>query len=420
MERVLSHKLYQYLKEHNVLYAAQHGFVKGRSTCSNLLESLNDWTSNLQSKQQTTVIYIDFSKAFDTVSHSKLFARLHSYGIRGTLLLWLERFFTDRKHQTKVGSLLSDAENLISGIVQGSGIGPLMFLIFINELIEVLQQYSIKVKLFADDVKLYGRVLNDIDNVKLQSALDALVEWANSWQLIISIEKCCVMSIGNSNFTSKFNIDGKTLPIVTECRDLGVVMTQSLFPSTHIDTMVVKAHQRANLIHRSFVSRNTSLLVRAYLVYVRPLLEFNSVIWSPWLKQDIDKIERVQRCFTKRLPGFKNLSYSNRLVQLNLPTLELRRLHADLIMCYKLVFGCVECKFSDFFTLNSSTVTRGHMYKLYRPKYHNQNNVRRFFFTERIVNSWNFLPADIVNFTSLSSFKRTILDVDFSRFLHVF
>ena len=195
MERVLSHKLYQYLKEHNVLYAAQHGFVKGRSTGSNLLESLNDWTSNLQSKQQTTVIYIDFSKAFDTVSHSKLFARLHSYGIRGTLLLWLERFFTDRKHQTKVGSLLSDAENLISGIVQGSGIGPLMFLIFINELIEVLQQYSIKVKLFADDVKLYGRVLNDIDNVKLQSALDALVEWANSWQLIISIEKCCVMSI---------------------------------------------------------------------------------------------------------------------------------------------------------------------------------------------------------------------------------
>ena len=141
------------------------------------------------------------------------------------------------------------------------------------------------------------------------------------------------MSIGNSNFTSKFNIDGKTLPIVTECRDLGVVMTQSLFPTTHIDSMVVKAHQRANLIHRSFVSRNTSLLVRAYLVYVRPLLEFNSVIWSPWLKQDIDKIERVQRCFTKRLPGFKHLSYSNRLVQLNLPTLELRRLHADLIMC---------------------------------------------------------------------------------------
>jgi len=92
MERVLSHKLYQYLKEHNVLYAAQHGFVEGRSTCSNLLESFNDWTLNLQSKQQTTVIFIDVRKAFDTVSHDKLFARLHSYGIRGSMLLWLKHF----------------------------------------------------------------------------------------------------------------------------------------------------------------------------------------------------------------------------------------------------------------------------------------------------------------------------------------
>jgi len=131
----------------------------------------------------------------------------------------------------------------------------------------------------------------------------------------------------------------------------------NLFPSTHIDAMVIKAHQRANLIHRSFVSRNPRLLVRAYLVYVRPLLEYNCVIWSPWLQQDIDKIERVQRRFTKRLPGFKYLSYSERLLQLNLTSLELRRLHADLVMCYKLIFSHVEYKLGDFFTLNSSAVT---------------------------------------------------------------
>lgn len=259
-----------------------------------------------------------------------------------------------------------------------------------------------------------------MDNARLQCALNALAEWTNSWQLIISIEKCCVMSIGHSNFTSNFNIDGSVLPLVTSCRDLGVVVTHNLFPSTHIDAMVIKGHQRANLIHRSFVSRNPSLLVRAYLVYVRPLLEYNSVIWSPWFKHDIEKIERVQRRFTKRLPGFKHLSYHDRLVQLNLPSLELRRLHADLVMCYKLIFGHVECNLSDFLTLrpNSSAVTRGHKYKLY--KHLSKNSVRKSFFTERVVNFWNFLPADIVNFTSLSSFKRTIHDVDFSRFLHVF
>ena len=218
-----------------------------------------------------------------------------------------------------------------------------------------------------------------------------------------------------NKFSSSFVIDGITLPIVTSCRDLGVIMTQSLSPSAHINTIVVKAHQRANLIHRTFVSRDVNLLVRAYLVYVRPLVEYNSVVWSPWLKQDIDKIERVQRCFTKRLFGFSNLSYEDRLERLNLPSLELRRLRADLVMCYKLVFGCVECKLSDFFTLNSSAVTRGHMYKLY--KHYNRNSVRRSFFTERIVNVWNFLPVDTVNFTSLSSFRRTLLLVDFSRFM---
>ena len=250
-------------------------------------------------------------------------------------MLWIKRFFTGRKHQTKVGNLLSDVENLISGIVQVSGIGQLMFLVFINELIEILEMSKIKVKLFADDVKLYARIINCIDNCTLQSALDALVEWANSWQLVISIDKCCVMNIGRVNFACQFNVAGKILPIVPSCRDLGVVISQNLSPSAHITAMVVKAHQRANLIHRCFVSRDVGLLVRAFLVYVRPLVEYNSVIWSPWLIKDIDCIEQVQRRFTKRLPGFKDLSYEDRLDRLKLPSLELLYLHADLIMCYK-------------------------------------------------------------------------------------
>jgi len=153
------------------------------------------------------------------------------------------------------------------------------------------------------------------------------------------------------------------------------------------------------------------------LVYGRPLLEYNCVIWLPWLKQDIDKIELVQRRFTKLLPGFKYLSYSERLLQLNLTSLELRCLHAD-FMCYKLIFGHVECKLGDFFTLNSSAVTRGHMYKLYTNL--SKNNVRKFFFSERAVNIWNFITVDIVNFTSILSFTRTIFDVDFYSFYMYF
>jgi hypothetical protein len=123
------------------------------------LESLNDWTQIIESKQCLVVIYIDFSKAFDTVSHKKLFARLHLYGIRGSLLLWLQRFFENRTH--------SDIIKLLSGIIQGSRIGPLMFLIFINELIAILDSYKIKAKLFADDAKLYSAIIKSADIIPI-------------------------------------------------------------------------------------------------------------------------------------------------------------------------------------------------------------------------------------------------------------
>ena len=107
------------------------------------------------------------------------------------------------------------------------------------------------------------------------------------------------------------------------------------------------------------------ILLRAYLVYVRPLVESNSVVWSPCLKQDIDTLERVQRRFTKRLPGFNNSTYAERLSCLNLPTLELRRLHSDLTWCYKVLFGCVDMHSDEFFVLSPNLQTRGHHYKLF-------------------------------------------------------
>ena len=128
---------------------------------------------------------------------------------------------------------------------------------------------------------------------------------------------------------SKLYIDGCLLPIVTECRDLGVTMTSDLSMSNHISVIVAKAHQRTNIILRYFVSRNRKSLVRAFEVYVKPILEYNSV-----LKKDIVSIEKVQRRYTKRLPGLKNLTYQEWLKHLNLSSLELRRLHADLVMCY--------------------------------------------------------------------------------------
>jgi len=200
------------------------------------------------------------------------------------------------------------------------------------------------------------------------------------------------------------------------CRDLDIIVTNELSPSEHVNNITVKAHQRANAILRCFASRDNKLLVRAFTTYVRPLLEYNSVVWSPYLKQDIERLENVQRRFTKRLVGLKHVEYAERLQRLNLHSLELRRLRSDLIWCYKIVFGLVRLNFGDFLKFCPVSTTRGHPYKLYTS---HCTSIRSRFFAHRVIKAWNSLPQS-TNFSSLAAFKRSILQTDHSKHLTMF
>ena len=197
------------------------------------------------------------------------------------------------------------------------------------------------------------------DAVKLQDALDLLItDWAKEWQLSLSVNKCNILSIRKCPDNALYYINGIELPCLSQYRDLGVVITSELSPSLHTQHITATAHQRANSILRCFVSGDVKQLVRVFIVYVRSLLEYNSVIWSPRLIQDIMKTEKVERHFTKRLRGLKHLSYSDHLNKLGIPSLDLRRLHFDLVYCYKIVFGLVKLNFSDYFDF-SVAPTRG-------------------------------------------------------------
>jgi len=217
LEPIVSSKIHDHLVNNNIrpISNSQHGFVRGRSTCTNLLESLNNWTSNTQDGCQTTVIYIDFSKAFDVVQHDKLFVKLRAYGIGRVLLQWIINLFTCRTIQTRINDLHSDVCNLLCGVMQGSVIGPLMFLVYINDLVELLASFNVKVKLFADDMKLYVRVVSITDSTTLHKALTTLVAWADEWQLSVSVEKCCVLHIGKTAGTSQFHVKDTSVPLVS-------------------------------------------------------------------------------------------------------------------------------------------------------------------------------------------------------------
>jgi len=183
---------------------------------------------------------------------------------------------------------------------------------------------------------------------------------------------------------------------------------------SHIDQVVARAFVRTNLIFKCFISRDIRTLVRAFTVYVRPIVEYASCVWSPYHVCDVTRVESVQRSFTKRLPGYFDKDYKSRLLLLGLDSLELRRLRQDLIFTYKILFGLTNEVASDFFMIsNSEHDTRGHSYKLY-PRF-NRIDLRKYFFTERIIGPWNSLPARNDNFSSLSKFKLFINSVDLSK-----
>lgn len=173
----------------------------------------------------------------------------------------------------------------------------------------------------------------------------------------------------------------------------------------HISKIVRKASTRCYLIRKCFLSRDTETLVKAFKTYVRPLLEYNSPIWSPYLLNDIDLLEKVQRHFTKYLRGLYNTPYHERLHVLNLESLEIRRLRSDIVTAYKIIFGLTIINSSDLFTFASSN-TRGHKYKLLPPSCN--CDTRRHCFASRVVYIWNNLPVQTTNFSSLIKFNDSV------------
>ena len=211
--------------------------------------------------------------------HTKLFTVLHSCGIRGNLLHGYVIFFTGRTHCTKVGTKLSDFLALISGVVQGSVIGPMMFLIFINELVWLLDKYGVKVKLFADDVKLYLRIVNDVDILVLQDELTAVYKWANEWQLSVSIENCYILLLGKATNQVVLSVGNSVLLVVQSCHDLGITMTHDLSFSEQMTWSL--EHTSMPMPSYVVLSHVISPFFCVHIWFVTPLLEYNSATWSP-------------------------------------------------------------------------------------------------------------------------------------------
>lgn len=228
----------------------------------------------------------------------------------------------------------------------------------------------------------------------------------------ISFNKCCIVNIGkheSAGNTVVYKLGDCLLKSVESTSDLGIMVDPSLKFSYHVAAITKRAHARANLILRCFISGHRASVVNAFKIFVRPILEYNSSIWSPSSKQLIESLESVQRRFTKRIAGMYNLTYHQRLNCLGLESLELRRLRADLLLSYKILFGLTALRSVDFFQVNTYRNTmnlRGHAYQLIQPVARKAS--RHSFFANRIVSIWNNLPFNYVCFTSFTNFKNNL------------
>jgi hypothetical protein len=225
------------------------------------------------------------------------------------------------------------------------------------------------------------------------------------------------LRIGRNSNLGDYVFNSDVIPRVDTVTDLGIVVDKNLNFAEYINACVSKAFSRSFLIFKGFACRNSQLLVKAFTTYVRPLLEYNTYIWSPSDVGNINKIERVQRRFTKRIPSVSSLSYNDRLKALGLDSLEYRRLRYDLVMMYKIVHKLVDLDRDALITL-SSNVTRNSHLKIYKPT--SVSSTRSKFICVRSINAWNSLPEEIRASPSISSFKNNLLSHNFSSFLVVF
>ena len=442
--KLLEEFITEYIKQHLITSnrndKSQHGFTSKKSTVTNLIAALNIWTESLSHGLPVDIIYLDFEKAFDKVPHERLLSQLTRYGVTGNLHSWIRDYLHNRTQKVRVNGSFSSTAPVLSGVPQGSVLGPALFLVFVADASQIIKNF---ISLYADDTKLFSYILDASCAANLHTAeslqldLNSLAVWCDDMLMSYNIEKCHSLHLGKHNHRTTYVLPkmsnlkkssgGLTydytfhpLDKVNQEKDLGVIIDDQLSFRNHMSSKISKANTMIYLIKHTFKFLDSDMFNMLYKALVRPQVEYATPVWCPTLKMDINAIEKVQHRATKLVPEIANLSYEERLKHLKLPTLQYRRLRQDLIFIYKHTQNlidldtrthCPVCIHNqDMLPPSLSQRTRGHNHK-FQVQHH--QGIRNKFLTSRCIPTWNNLKCDTVNATSINRFKN-LLSTDLS------
>ena len=316
LEDLIREKIEEHLKRHQLLSNKQFGFRKGKSTTLQLLKVLDEWTEMLENGHNIDILYTDFQKAFDSVPHNRLLLKLNSFGLCSNVLNWIKSFLTGRKQRVNIKGRKSLWAKVLGGVLQGSVLGPLLFILYINDILDNLTCTSY---VYADDMKVFNSITTEEDKIVMQNDINTILHWTEDWLLKLNVQKCKVLQLHNTNknpdtskYYMKLNDEPHQLEVTHLERDLGVNIDENLTFEHHIYEAVKKANRMVGILKYNFKDFNYTSFSLMYKSLVMSHLEYAQTVWSPFKLKYITMLEKVQRA-TKILPSLRNLTYSERL-----------------------------------------------------------------------------------------------------------
>ena len=405
IEHIIHSQIINHFDKHNLLTNRQFGFRKGRSCESQLLLTVDDLARGLRDGEQIDAILLDFSKAFDRVPHERLLLKLHFLGVQGRLLSWIRDFLTGRTQRVILEGEKSGVAAVTSGVPQGTVLGPLLFLAFINDLPDCV---SSEIRLFADDCLLYRCIRSEVDVSLIREDLANLQAWEDKWLMTFNPDKCEVLRITNKRkgvLHPEYSIHGSVLRTVESAKYLGVTISKNLSWKPHIGNISKRANSSLGFLRRNLRKCPPKIRELAYTTYVRPTLEYASMVWDSGVKDQINRVERIQRRAARFVKADYHQTHSvdKMLSELQWSSLRERRAHAKVTFMWRIVNNLVAIPIQPPYLYPSSVPHRGHQHRFFQQHCRIQTYQHSFF--PSTVRLWNTLPAAVVSAQSLDIFK---------------
>ena len=402
------------------IHHSQHGFLPNKSCTTQMLPFVSDITLNLNNNDPTDIIYFDFAKAFDSVNHDIILSKLkYEFKIDGLMLKFIREYLQNRRQRVVVGDTMSKELGVVSGVPQGSIIGPLLFVLFINDLHKCVSPGT-SLALYADDTKIWRLIKSENDCIALQKDIDALCQWSKINCMIFHPQKCKVLSVTHQiiqdilPFTRFiYTLDGVVLDYCGKENDLGILMHDKLNWNPHCVEIIAKATAKFNLLRRTCHFINSSTKKRTlYITLIRSLFEHGSTIWAPSGQTSLSKFEALQkRCIKwilkEQFTSYEYSEYLEKLKELDILPIKYKFMFTDMIMFHKIVHKLIPISLPHYIENNSTTRASKSdplSFKISNDIKHQKRIFQSSFFA-RCITPWNRIPLELRNLSSIEVFS---------------